>query len=86
MGWRSGTAYQEIASQNPSCSASDLREQLRMHALALDSELTEELCEAHYRSLPEEEQGKEWEHFCTMLPLLKKFDGLRIYHLSGVNV
>ncbi|MBO6055121.1 MAG: hypothetical protein J6P31_06325 [Oscillospiraceae bacterium] len=86
MGWRSGTAYQEIASQNPSCSASDLREQLRMHALALDSELTEELCEAHYRSLPEEEQGKDWEPFCTMLQLLKKFDGLRIYHLSGVNV
>ncbi len=85
MGWKFGTAYQEIAASDPSVSPSDLREQLRIHALALDSELTDEICKAHYLTLSEEEQGKDWKPFCTMLQLLKKYDGLRIYRLSGVN-
>ena len=30
----------------------------------------------------EEEKGKDWEPFNSMLKLIKKFDGLRIYRLN----
>ena len=36
----------------------------------------------HYFSLSEEDQDKDWKPFNSMLKLLKKFDGLRIYKLD----
>ena len=40
-----------------------------------------EAIRAHFNQLPENEQGKDIWPFNSMLQLLKKFDGLRIYHL-----
>ena len=37
---------------------------------------------AHYEALPEEEKKKDFEPFNSMLKLIKKFDGLRIYRLD----
>ena len=37
---------------------------------------------AHYDSLDEADQDKDWRPFNSMLLLLKKFDGLRIYKLN----
>ena len=45
------------------------------------STLTDELIYGHYLSLPEEDQHKDWRPFNSMLKLLKKYDGLRIYQL-----
>ena len=36
----------------------------------------------HYLGLSEEDQGKDWKPFNSMLKLLKKFDGIRIYKLD----
>ena len=86
MGWRYGHDYETLplrrlrrAGKGKARAA--LREQLRMHELAMDGELTPEAVYAHYLALPEREQGKDWKPFNTMLVLLKKFDGLRIYRL-----
>ena len=46
-----------------------------------DGELTRERVQKHYRSLSEEDRGKDWKPFNSLLRLLKKFDGLRIYRL-----
>ncbi len=48
----------------------------------MDGELTEERVQAHYKSLPEKEQGKDWQPFNSMLKLIRKYDGLRIYKLT----
>ena len=37
---------------------------------------------AHYAALPPEEREKDYEPFNSMLKLIKKFDGLRIYRLD----
>ena len=36
----------------------------------------------HYLTLSIEDQGKDWKPFNTMLKLIRKFDGLRIYKLN----
>ena len=59
-----------------------LREQLRMHKLAMDGDPDEEEIRAHYDALPEDEKRKDYEPFNSMLKLIKKFDGLRIYKLN----
>ena len=82
MGWRYGTAYETLplaADDRPARRA--LREQLRCHKLAMDGEPTAEEIRAHFFSLPEADQDKDWKPFNSMLRLLKKFDGLRIYRL-----
>ena len=58
-----------------------LREQLRMHKLAMDGNPDDEQIRAHYNALPESEKRKDYEPFNSMLRLVKKFDGLRIYSL-----
>ena len=58
-----------------------LREQLRRHRSTMDGNPTSEEIYAHYDTLPETEQDKDWKPLNSMLELLKKFDGLRIYHL-----
>ena len=58
-----------------------LREQLRMHALAMDGDPSQVEIFAHYAMLPPEEREKDYEPFNSMLKLIKKYDGLRIYRL-----
>ena len=87
MGWRYGTDYEtlplpgELTGAEETAARRALREQLRCHKLAMDGEPTSQEVSDHFFSLPEEEQDKDWKPFNTMLRLLKKFDGLRIYRL-----
>ena len=82
MGWRSGTDYETLPlAQDDRQARQALREQLRCHKLAMDGDVTGEEIQAHFFSLPEEDQDKDWKPFNSMLKLLKKFDGLRIYRL-----
>ena len=59
-----------------------LREQMRCHKLTMDGAITTEDIYEHYLGLSEEDQGKDWKPFNSMLKLLKKFDGIRIYKLD----
>ena len=86
MGWICGRDYETVPL---SCSAAEekqvrsaLREQMRCHKLAMDGVVSTEDIREHYLSLPEKDQDKDWRPFNSMLKLLKKFDGLRIYHLD----
>ena len=82
MGWRYGTAYETLPlTPDDRKGRQALREQLRCHKLAMDGEPTAEQIRSHFFSLREEDQDKDWEPFNSMLKLLKKFDGLRIYRL-----
>ena len=82
MGWRCSDAYSvlPLPEDTPAARAA-LREQLRCHALTMDGECSTEQIHAHYLSLSEEDQDKDWKPFTCMLQLLKQFDGLRIYQL-----
>ena len=84
MGWTCGSAYETLPvdSDNEKQARRALREQLRCHRLAMDGDLSSEQIREHYFSLSEEDQDKDWRPFNSMLKLLKKFDGLRIYKLS----
>ena len=79
MGWMYGNLYETAES---SFDPKSLREQMRCHKLAMDGEITSEDIYQHYLELSEEDKGKDWKPFNTMLELLKKFDGLRIYFYS----
>ncbi len=82
MGWRSGSDYKTLPlARDDKQARQALREQLRCHKLAMDGDVTGEEIQAHFFSLPEEDQDKDWKPFNSMLKLLKKFDGLRIYRL-----
>ena len=86
MGWRFGNAYETILlSEVPRSDEIEarraLREQLRCHKLAMDGEPTDAEIAVHYEGLDEADQDKDWRPFNTMLILLKKYDGLRIYRL-----
>ena len=81
MGWRCGTDYETLLPDADRAERGTLREQLRCHKLAMDGDPSPAEIRAHYLSLSEADQDKDWKPFNTMLRLLKKFDGLRIYHL-----
>ena len=82
MGWRYGTAYETLPLDPDDRQARRaLRELLRCHKLAMDGDVTDEGIREHFISLAEEDQDKDWRPFNSMLKLLKKFDGLRIYKL-----
>ena len=80
MGWRSGTEYETLPLEGTE-TRGELREQLRIHKLAMDGEPSSEQIRAHYFSLSERDQDKDWKPLNTMLENLKKYDGLRIYRL-----
>ena len=81
-GWRCGTAYEELPLADDSRAArAALREQLRVHRRAMDGEPTAGEIREHFFHLSVEDQDKDWKPFSSMLKLLKKFDGLRIYKL-----
>ena len=90
MGWVSGTDYETLPLPdgiNPDTPKGRemrraMREQMRCHKLAMEGTVTSEDIRNHYRSLSEEDQGKDWKPFNSMLQILKKFDGLRIYSLD----
>ena len=90
MGWICGDLYETVeipeamirqyGEEEPARKA--LREQLRMHKLAMDGEPTQAEIFAHYEALPLAEREKDYEPFNSMLKLIKKYDGLRIYKLD----
>ena len=85
MGWRFGTEYNDVKVPRGASKGKYqkmLREHMRIHEDMMDGELTEERVQAHYKSLPEKEQGKDWQPFNSMLKLIRKYDGLRIYKLT----
>ena len=59
-----------------------IREQMRCHKLAMDGTITADDIRDHYLNLSVEDQDKDWKPFNSMLKLLKRFDGLRIYKLD----
>jgi hypothetical protein len=81
MGWTAGNLYETVQVEgetNPYA----LREQMRQHKLCMNGDFGELEIARHYLMLPEEVQGKDWKPFNSMLKLIRKFDGLRIYKLS----
>ncbi|MBO4514659.1 MAG: hypothetical protein J5721_03180, partial [Lachnospiraceae bacterium] len=90
MGWVYGKDYEVvplpkgIKSDSPEGveMRKTLREQMRCHHIAMDGSVTTEDIRDHYLALPEEFQDKDWKPINSMLKLLKKFDGLRIYKLD----
>ena len=58
------------------------RETLRRHKLGMNGAVTSADIHTHYNELPESEQGKDWKPMESMLKLIKKYDGLRIYRLG----
>ena len=90
MGWKKGDVYEtvpldeEMVSRygNEKKARKAMREQFRMHKLAMDGEPSQSEIFEHYEQLSEEDKGKDYEPFNSMLKLIKKFDGLRIYRLS----
>ncbi|MBR5258100.1 MAG: hypothetical protein IKV51_04065, partial [Clostridia bacterium] len=82
MGWTRGDEYlTEPCVKGDTDAQKALREQLRRHALCLDSWKNDEEIYAHYGELSPDVQGKDWKPFNSMLKLLKKFEGVRIYKL-----
>ena len=88
MGWKSSEVYEtverpaDVPPENEKQFRKDLREQLRCHKLAMAGRPADEEVFRHYEQLSEEDQGKDWKPFRSMLELIRKFDGLRIYRLN----
>ena len=49
----------------------------------MDGDPSAEEIKAHYDQLPPDEQGKDWKPMMSMLKLIKKYDGLRIYRINS---
>ena len=84
MGWRNGDIYERASvplGMDERTYRKALREQTRCNKLVMDGELTEERIREHYQGLSEQDKGKDWKPFNTMLKLIGRFDGLRIYQL-----
>lgn len=84
MGWRQGDDYERSVATtgvDERQYGKMLREQMRCHKLAMDGELTHEAILEHYQNLEEDDKGKDWLPFNSMLRLIEAFDGLRIYQL-----
>ena len=84
MGWCHGDYYEQVPvppGVDERAYRKALREQMRCHKLVMDGEFTRERIREHYRSLPERDKGKDWKPFNSMLKLIGRFDGLRIYQL-----
>ena len=81
MGWTAGNLYETVPVEDGT-NRYALREQMRQHKLGMSGDFGELEIARHYLQLPENEQGKDWKPFNTMLKLIRKFDGLRIYKLS----
>lgn len=85
MGWTQGDDYRHLpvraALRDRKQARLALRDRLRMHVHAMEGELSTQRIYEHYLALPEAEQDKDWKPFNSMLRLLEKFDGVRIYKM-----
>ena len=82
-GWLPGNEYETLpVDGDEETVRKALREQLRRHKLTLPDNVTEEEIYAHYETLSPEDQGKDYLPYNSMLKLLRKYDGLRIYCLD----
>ena len=87
MGWNAGDLYDRV----PVPEGVDehtyrrmLREQMRCYKLMMPgSDLTHEKIYKHYAELPDSFKNKDRLPFNSMLQLVRKFDGLRIYKFSN---
>ncbi len=82
MGWSAGDRYETLIPGADDSTKADLREQLRMHRNTLPAGSSDEKILKHYSTLPPEVQGKDSLPFNSLLRLLKKYDGVRIYRLK----
>ena len=82
MGWTAGNEYEHLAEGSKKYVKGDLREQMRMHKLTMNRGADETAIQEHYNTLPEDDKGKDIWPFNSMLELLKKYDGVRIYKLK----
>ena len=82
MGWSAGDRYETLIPGADENTKADLREQLRMHRNTLPAGSSDEEILKHYSTLPPEVQGKDSLPFNSLLRLLKKYDGVRIYRLK----
>ena len=90
MAWESGELYNTLPLPDDmlKCFGTEinarkaLREQMRMHSLLLPGNPKDEELYSHFAQLPEDEKKKDYEPFNSMLKLIRKFDGLRIYSLK----
>ncbi len=82
MGWSAGDRYETLIPGADDSAKADLREQLRMHRNTLPAGSSDEKILKHYSTLPPDVQGKDSLPFNSLLRLLKKYDGVRIYRLK----
>ena len=82
MGWSAGDIYETLTPGADKDTRADLREQLRMHKHTVPRGSSDEEIKAHYLTLPPAVQGLDSLPFNSMLRLLKKYDGVRIYRLK----
>ncbi|MBO4474108.1 MAG: hypothetical protein J5750_04260 [Clostridiales bacterium] len=89
MGWIFGNDYETAVENRKDLTVAEkkelsgkFREQMRRHKLTMNGNPTTEEIKKHYDELPPEEQDKDWRPFNSLLKILKKFDGVRIYVYS----
>ena len=92
MGWSCGDEYETITLKDAAAYGlsedlpekeirAALREQMRRHKLCMDGDPTAAEIQEHYDELPDSEKGKDWKPMGSMLKLIKKYEGLRIYRI-----
>ena len=85
MGWTAGNEYETLpldpGIKNEKAERKNLRERMRMHKLTLNADADDETVRNHYSTLPEDVQKMDYLPFNSLLKLLKKYDGARIYRL-----
>ena len=85
MGWHAGDLYEKLpvpAGEDPEVWAKALREQMRLHKSMMEGNPSYEEVRKHYAGLEPIDQEKDWKPFNSMLKLIRKFDGLRIYRID----
>ena len=58
------------------------RKLLREQTRCMDGELSDEQIFRHFHDLSDEEKALDWLPFNSMLKLIKRYDGLRIYRYA----
>ena len=82
MGWTAGDLYETLNKEASKREKVDLREQLRMNKVTMNYGVDEKAILEHFKILPPDVQGRDIWPFNSMLKLLKKYDGVRIYKLK----
>ena len=60
-----------------------LCEQMRCHRLVMAGMPTRAQIRKRYEALSDDEKNRDWMPFNSMLKLIRRFDGLRIYRFDG---